>query len=207
MDEEERRFQVGLAVAGDGDALQRLIVEYHDAVRGVVARAMDPVIRRVLDPEDVLQDAYAAAFRHIGGGQFEGPGAFYKWLERIAVNELKDRERGLYRRKRDLGRQASGPRGQRTSYPALMERLAAPDSTPSRRVARNEAVAAVLSSLARLSDDQRLVVQLRFLEGLAVREIAERMGRSEDAVHALCRRGLIALREAMGSISRYLSGA
>ena len=64
----------------------------------------------------------------------------------------------------------------------------------------------MLSSLARLTDDQRHVVQLRYLEGLPVAEIAGRLGRSEDAVHALCRRGLMTLREAMGSVSHYLSG-
>ena len=63
----------------------------------------------------------------------------------------------------------------------------------------------MLASLARLTDDQHDVIRLRFLEGLPVAEVASRLDTTEDAVYALCRRGLIALRESLGSLSRYLS--
>jgi RNA polymerase sigma-70 factor (ECF subfamily) len=205
MTENERRAQVELAVTGDQDALQRVIVEYHGSLQAAVARAMDPGLRRRFEPEDILQEAYVAAYRSVQGRTFAGPAPFYKWLERIARNEVKDRERALHRQKRDVRREAHILSDSRSSYLALANHLASPDSTPSRRVARSEAVAAVLSSLARLTDDQRHVVQLRYLEGLAVTDIAERLEKTEDAVHALCRRGLMALREAMVSISRYLS--
>jgi RNA polymerase sigma-70 factor, ECF subfamily len=46
-----------------------------------------------------------------------------------------------------------------------------------------------------LPSDQRQVVMLRFVVGLSPAEIAERLGRTEDAVHALQHRGRRRLRE------------
>ena len=90
---------------------------------------------------------------------------------------------------------------------SLLERRAATagESTPSRQIAKDEAIAAVMSCLARLRDDQRTVVQLRFLEGRSVADVAEHLGKTEPAIHMLCHRGLTALRESMVSITHYLS--
>lgn len=205
MDDQERARQVELAAKGDQDALQRLIVEYHATLRAVVDREFDSTVRRHLDPDDILQEAYTSAFRTVSTGQFDGAGAFYKWLETIALNALKNRRRGLKALKRDVAREVHCSVEAATSYPDLIHRLATSDTTPSRRVARNEAAAAVLSSLARLSDDQRDVIRLRYLEGKSVAEVASRLGKTEAAVHGLCRRGIRALRESLVSISRFLT--
>ena len=87
-----------------------------------------------------------------------------------------------------------------TSYPQLIERLTRSQSTPSRHLARAEAIAAVMSSLARLTDEQRDVVRLRFLESRSVAEVAAKLGKSEAAIHMACHRGLKALRELMESV-------
>ncbi len=198
-------MQVNLAVAGDRDALQRLIVEYHDLLHFAVEAKMDAATRRRIDPDDVLQDAYASVFKTISKGRFDGAGAFYKWLETIALNGLRNRRRDLKTQKRDVAREIHGSTEATTSYPDLIHRIAASDTSPSRHVARNEATAAVLSSLARLSDDQRDVIRLRFLESRPVAEVASRLGKTEAAVHGLCRRGIRALRESLVSISRFLT--
>lgn len=207
MDEVERTVQVGLASQGDQDALQRLIVEYHDVLRAVVARAMDERLRGRLEPDDVLQDAYVAACKALSKVYFNSPAAFYKWLETIALHELKNCYRALRAQKRDVAREVGASPKALTSYWDILDRVTGTDSTPSRRVARGEATAAVLSSLARLSDDQRDVIRLRFLEGKHVSEVAIHLGKTEAAVNGLCRRGLRALRASLTSISRFLSSS
>ena len=52
-------------------------------------------------------------------------------------------------------------------------------------------------ALDSLPPEQRDVIVLRFLVGLTPREVAERMGRSEDAVHGLQHRGRRRLRTEM----------
>ncbi len=85
------------------------------------------------------------------------------------------------------------------------ERAWAGDTTPSGLVARNEASAAVLSSLARLPEDQREAIRLRFLEDMPVGDVARCLGKTDAAIHGLCRRGLRGLREFLVSMSRYLT--
>jgi RNA polymerase sigma-70 factor (ECF subfamily) len=194
MDDAHLAQDVRRVAEGDADALQRLIVRHHGPLQRVIASQLEPGLRRLIDPDDVLQNAYVTAFRKVGECTFAGPAAFYRWLEAIAVSRLADTRRELHRQKRDVARHASVPPSRDQSSHNLFNTLAGGESTPSRKLARAEAVAAVLSSLARLSDDRRAVLQMRFLENRPVREIAAELGKTEAAVHQLCSRGLASLR-------------
>jgi RNA polymerase sigma-70 factor (ECF subfamily) len=193
------------AKGGDQDALQGLMVQYHGPLRSALRDRMDGWLLRHVDPDDILQEAYAAAYRSAAGCRFTSPATFYRWLERIAFNKLKDQQRAYQSQKRDRRARLDTARVARSSYPELIQRLPAPDSTPSRKVAKSEAVGAMISSLARLTDDQRECVRLRFLEELSVAEVAARMGKTEGAVHTLCHRALKSLAELMISITRFMS--
>ncbi len=199
--------QIKLAAAGDADALQHLIVHQHAELRGVVAGTIDAALRSRIDPDDILQQAYIVAFKSVGDTEFNSPEHFRNWLKRIAFDRLKDAQRDHRRQKRDVRREVAGhsPADATASYPDLIQRLAGGESTPSRQIAKNEAIAAVMSCLAQLKDDQREVVRLRFLEDVPVTEIAQRLGKPETAVYTLCHRGLKSLRERMVSITHYLS--
>ncbi len=205
MSEKRRAHQVELAARGDQDALQQLIVYYHGPLHGVVSSAINGFLAHHIDPDDILQEVYFSAFKSIEKCSFAGPGAFYKWLEKLATNQVKNRQRELMQLKRDVRRNALPKACLATSIPGLLERIPSPHSTPSRQLAKAEASAAVLSCFARLTDEQREVVRLRFLEGRPVADIAKRLGKTDDAIHKLCFRGLKSLGEMMASITKYLS--
>lgn len=208
MDEARRAAEVERINTGDADALQRLIVCYHGVLRGFVAGAIPTEMAARIDADDVLQDAYVVAFKAVAGEDrpsFDSVGGFYKWLETVVLSRLRDQQRALHRQKRDVAREACGGPVP-ASYPDVIDRLAGDQSTPSRHMAREEAAAAVVSCLARLNEDQRAVVRLRFFEGRPVAEIAGRLERTEAAVHMLCHRGLKALRGHLESLSRFMSG-
>lgn len=208
MSEGERAAAVNEAVNGNADALQRLIVHYHEMLHTRVDRQIKPALRRHVDAEDVLQQVYVSAFGSVGKCSFDGPGGFYKWLETIALEKLAVMERDLRRQKRDIGRDVHegsfAPHGSNghSSYPDLFARFSASGSTPSKHLARKEAAAIVISSLARLTEDQRRVIQLRFLEDNTACEVATELDKSEAAVHMLVHRGLKTLRQFMDSACR-----
>jgi RNA polymerase sigma-70 factor (ECF subfamily) len=83
--------------------------------------------------------------------------------------------------------------------------LAPHDRTPSRSAAAHEAVEAIRAALGEIDVDYAEALRLRYAEGLAVENTAERMGRTKAAVHMLCHRGLRRLRDALGRESKFLS--
>ncbi len=173
----------------------------------VVGRAAAPALRHRVEPEDVLQQAYVAAFESFQSCDFPTPAAFFAWLKTIALSRLRDAERKWRTAKRDAQRLLAAPDGMTETYPGLLSRVLAPDSTPSVRVSREEAIAAVMSSLARLTTDQREVVTRRFLHGQAVADVAKGLGKTEAAVHMLCHRGLTALRGHLTTLTRAIQRA
>ncbi len=79
----------------------------------------------------------------------------------------------------------------------LLARTYADSTSPSRMVRMDEAVAAILSCLEKLSDAHRDVLGLRFLHELPVAVVASRLDKSEGSTVATIRRTLAALRTAM----------
>jgi RNA polymerase sigma-70 factor (ECF subfamily) len=60
---------------------------------------------------------------------------------------------------------------------------------------RDEVAASLAISLKRLPETQAEAIRLRYLEGCSLRDIAERMNKSELAVAGLLKRGLRSLRD------------
>lgn len=205
VNDQQRCDNLKRASEGDADALQCLLLQHHAHLRAVIARQMDGKAGWRLDTDDILQEVYLAIFRTGSRPRFEHLAQFTSWIESVAQNTARNQLRYLRRQKRDVAREHRISRYARSSFPALLDRIAAADSTPSRHVARDEATAALLSSLARLTDDQRTVVRLRFLEGLPVAEVAQRLEKTDDAIHALTYRAIAALRQHLGSVSRFFS--
>ena len=73
--------------------------------------------------------------------------------------------------------------------------LAADLTSPSERAVRGEELLRLADALAQLPFDQRRVVELHYLKGLTVADMAEQIGRSRPAAVGLLFRGLKRLRE------------
>jgi RNA polymerase sigma-70 factor (ECF subfamily) len=210
MDAVKREVElIGRAVAGDHSALKLLLLDAHPRLCSYVARRMPTDLRATLDAEDVVQEAYAQVFRRVGQFEPRGPLSFQRWMLTIALRKLRNaisRERAA---KRGGGARLAGAtlRRQEESCVALLDLLAAPGRTPSRCVARQEAVQAVEGALAALPDHYRQALWLVHIQGWPVARAAAEMGRTERALHGLCRRGLKLLRDRLGSVSGYLSSS
>lgn len=134
------------------------------------------------DAEDATERTFLAALGAVE--RFRDDGAsFRSWLFRIAHNELANRLR-------DRGRHRT------TAIDAHPE--PAIDADPARLVAEAEDARCVRLAVARLPDERRQVVVLRFVDGLSAREIGAVLGRSEGAVRVLQHRALRDLAATLG---------
>ncbi|MFM9995164.1 MAG: RNA polymerase sigma factor [Phycisphaerales bacterium] len=195
------------AIAGQPLALDRLLLEHYARLTSRIDRRLPRSLRRLLSPDDILQEVFADVFRTIGRFRPEGTDSFYRWLVTIADHRVLDAVRSHRAAKRGGGSKLVAPDPAASTIAPLLELLAVSERTPSRSVSGREAAAAVHVALAGLRDEYREALRLRFLEGLPVAGVASRMGKTESAVHKLCARGLQKLREAMGDAARYLSRA
>jgi RNA polymerase sigma-70 factor (ECF subfamily) len=140
--------------------------------------------------ESVAQDCFLKAYRARGG--FRGEASLNTWLMQIAVNLVRDWMRN--RRLRFWNRTRAGA----PDFDLASQSLADGGSSPEGAVLAKERVAAVWSAVETLSERQRTVFLLRFVEDLDLLEIAAVTGLREGTVKVHLFRALEALRKRMG---------
>ena len=175
---------------GDRAALDLLFSQYRRRLAVLIWYKLDPHLRRTADVDDILQETLLRAFRAIDTFQYRTPGSFLHWLSRIAGHVLIDTARYQGRGRRDGG-EAVPLRSQ--SNPHGAEPL--DTHTPSRIVAEQEGIAALLARLDGLPEQYREVILLAKIEGLSTAEVAERMGKSREAVALLLHRAVARFRQ------------
>jgi RNA polymerase sigma-70 factor (ECF subfamily) len=153
-----------------------------------------------------LQEVYLDVARRIDRFEDRGPDSFLNWLHAILNQKLAQARRAAHRKKRDIDRAVPAGAVVSDSYWNLLDQLCADSGTPSRVARREEALSAMLGCIDELSDSHRQVIELRYLEGLSVAEVARRLDKSEAAVVALAKRALSALRESMDRRGEFTRG-
>jgi len=206
---EQYEQRVRRAIGGDAVALTALLTETRRPLCERIARRIPADLRESIDGDDVAQEAHVEVFRHISEFELRGDGSFERWVATIALRKLRDAVRA-----RRADRRGGGARQIRAvagnvddSMIALLDVLAGPDRTPSRSVARHEAVAAIKAALDALPADYRDAIWLVNIEGRPVAEAATAMGRTERAIHNLCYKAKDRMRELLGSGSKFLSSS
>lgn len=146
-------------------------------------------LRTKLDPADLVQQTLMEGVK-AGTVSDEKPDhEVLAILRRILANNLIDAVRKFGRGRGDVSPDIFADSSRR-----MAEWLAAPDTSPSERCDRNERFDKLAKGLATLPEAQRIVVEMRYLQGAKVSVIAKAMDRTEGAVAALLHRGVTALR-------------
>lgn len=172
------------AVAGDEEALCRLLEDAAPIVRGRLRGAVPARWRSLVSVDDALQESCTEAFLHIRRLRPESEAGFVGWLTRLTRNNLIDAIRALETEKRG-GQHARSLPGSEESAVALLDQLAAGGSTPSRVMARAEATAALRMAVEELPENYRRTVQLYDLEGWPIDQVAAALERSAGAVYMM----------------------
>jgi RNA polymerase sigma-70 factor, ECF subfamily len=177
------------ARSGDEEALSRLFEKHRRRLAVLIHYKLSPQSRQFCEVEDLVQETHLRAFRDIGRFTYQSPGSFLRWLSSIADHVIVDRMRYRNRECRageDVPlRSASNPAGPEP----------ADTKTPSRLLAQQQAVERLLARLDLLPEDYRTVLILAKIEGLTTAEMAERLGKSREAVALLVYRATKRFRE------------
>lgn len=161
---------VARAKEGDSDAVHFLYVEYADDVYGYVMS----IVRNPHEAEDITQNVFAKLMRVIGKyEQRDVP--FTAWILRVARNAALD----WMRARRDV------PCEEVRSSDEGHEQIG------------QEQIRSLRTALEQLPGEQREVLVLRHIGGFSPGEIAERLDKTEGAVHGLHHRGRGALKTAL----------
>jgi len=170
------RPAVEAARDGDEEAFASLVRSHRGLVIGLVAAR----VRGREDVEDLAQEVFVRAWKRLH--TLENPDRFSAWLASIAVHASIDHHRR---------------RGARLKPGPLVEgEEPKADVAPAGRgLEIDEEHRRVLDALEHLDARSRTAVVLRYHEGLAVKEVAARLGDSPAAVAMRLTRALRALRE------------
>lgn len=196
------------AVSGDRVAMTLLLHRSRRRLAESIAFRIPSDLRGEMDSEDIVQDAQISACRRIQELRIHTVPGFNRWLSAIALHRLRDQIRKKRAAKRGGAHRETTGRQQRSpddSLVDLMDLVAGPGRTPSRCVARGEAVNAMQLMLGAIPEHYRQAIKLVHLEGLSIAEASERLGVTDRAIHGLLRRGLRLLRQHMGASTDYLS--
>jgi RNA polymerase sigma-70 factor (ECF subfamily) len=206
-DAEEERELITKATSGDRVALEHLLLTYYTRLSDYIAPKLPTSHQGVLAAEDILQQTFVQVFRDIESFEPRSDYSFFAWLKTIAEHRLQDAVKALKRKKRggDHRRVQGQADRQASSVADLADMLSAGSHTPSRSIARREAVQAVQVAISSLPNDQREAIRLRFLGANSLEETAAAMNRTPDAVRGLIHRAKQALRESMGRSSLWFS--
>ena len=149
-----------------------------------VARA---ILRDDAEAEDVTQQAYVNAYRHLD--QFAGRAMFSTWLTRIAVHEASARAR---RRGRFNQREAADDWDVDTRGA-----LKSPGPDPERQAFAGELRALIESAVEALPEHYRSVFVMRDVEGMSTAESAECLDITEETAKTRLHRARMLLRDTL----------
>jgi RNA polymerase sigma-70 factor (ECF subfamily) len=168
-------------VTAEGVAAQDFsrVVEVH---RPQIFRFLLASLRDVDLAETLTQECFLKAHRN--WGRFRGDSSPMTWLMRIAINLQKDHWRN---RRMQFWRQT---RANAVDLDEAGEWLPSGERTAEQRMLARERVAQVWSVVGNLSERQRTVFLLRYVEERELSEIAQATGLSEGTVKAHLSRAL-----------------
>jgi RNA polymerase sigma-70 factor (ECF subfamily) len=167
--------------ANDPLAFDELYSRYSPRIFGYLFQRLNG---NAEEAEDLTADVFTKVYEKIDGFQPQGA-PLSAWVFRIAHNRLIDSVRRRPRQTHvtldDAPELTSGPVFGGINQQVAMDQIKA--------------------GLTRLTNEQRQVIVLRFLEGKSLAETAAIVGRNDDAVKKLQARGLASLRRGIECLS------
>ncbi|MFQ6058725.1 MAG: sigma-70 family RNA polymerase sigma factor [Anaerolineae bacterium] len=178
---QDDRELIGRAKEYDPAAFAQIYERYYQGIYNYVYyRVGDPSLA-----EDLVADVFLKVMEGIESFTFRGV-PFSAWLYRIANNLVID----YFRRQ------------PRQPELALEEGQLAVEGGPVEALERSLTQEELARALRGLTEDQRQVIILKFVDGLSNTEVAQILGKTEGAIKSLQHRALASLSRILGEVGR-----
>lgn len=189
------------ARSGDAAALGRLLELYRNYLRLVTRSVVHGALQVRVDPSDLVQETFLKAHRGFAGFVGSSEPELVAWLREILIRNIADEAKRHRRRSRDVRRQESLEAALERSSIAVHRALAAPLTSPSAQLENRERAVLLADAVAKLPSHYREVFVLRSLEHVPIEQIADRMGRSTNAVYKLWFRAMTTLKQELEGVT------
>jgi RNA polymerase sigma-70 factor (ECF subfamily) len=158
------------AQAGDESAFRAIVERYQSKVFSII----HGIVRQRNDVEDIAQQVFAKVYLSLKSFDFRS--SLITWIYKITVNECFDylRKRKVRRLVYESDLSEDEVRRVENSEPAT-DRQAPADSSLAQRDY-------VLKLLTRVSEEERMLLMLKEVEGYSVEELAAKTGMNENTI-------------------------
>jgi RNA polymerase sigma-70 factor (ECF subfamily) len=156
--------------AGDETAFRELVERYQSKVFSII----HGIVRQRNDAEDIAQQVFTKIFLSVGSFDFRS--SLITWIYKITVNECFDylRKRKVRKLVYESDLSEDEVRRVENSEPRS-DRQAPVDTTLARRDY-------ILKLLTRVSEEERMLLMMKEVEGFSVEELADQTGMNENTI-------------------------
>jgi RNA polymerase sigma-70 factor (ECF subfamily) len=158
------------AQAGDEPAFREIVERYQSKVFSII----HGIVRQRNDVEDIAQQVFAKVYVSLKSFDFRS--SLITWIYKITVNECFDylRKRKVRRLVYESDLSEDEVRRVENSEPAGDRQISADSSLAQRDY--------VIKLLTRVSEEERMLLMLKEVEGYSVEELAQKTGMNENTI-------------------------
>jgi RNA polymerase sigma-70 factor, ECF subfamily len=180
------------AQKGDRSSFDALVRRYDQSVLRLALH----MLGNEQDAQDVHQEAFLKAYRHLGNFRFEC--SFYTWVYRIVTNLCLDQLRRRKSRREDPATMIDASGDEMDLLSNISDQRAM--ANPARELDRKQMAISINDALGKLTPRERTVFELKHYQGLKLRTIGDMLSTTEETAKNTLFRATRKLRASLGDL-------
>ena len=175
------RQLISLFLSGDSNSIEHLIMRHKDRVFGFIMSK----VKDVDISNDIFQEVFIKVINKLKEGRYNEEGKFLSWLLRISHNMVID-----YFRKESRNRMIRS-----SEEFDVFSKLTEEEMSSESKIYKQQVYKDLRSLITCLSDEQRIVLEMRYYSGMSFKEISEECNISINTALGRMRYALMNLRK------------
>ena len=185
---------------GDMNALAELLESFRENLKRLARVRRNASLRRKLDTSDVVQEINIQVFGDFHAFRGKTISEFVKWIYEILRTKKAAAVRHFDTKKRNVNREQEFYFDTNKANELVEHAFTDESIQPVDRLIQLEKAVSMFEALHQLPELQQTVVVGHFFEGMSTREIAEQLGKTENAVRKTWTRALTNLGLKLGDM-------